>query len=40
MYFFSTEAFGLCVRVPVGGLVQGTRRLVAGWAGQSGVLVP
>jgi len=26
--------------VPVGRLAQGTRGLVAGWAGQSGVLAP
>jgi len=26
--------------VPVGGLARGARGLVAGWAGQSGVLAP
>ena len=40
MYFFSTEPFALYVRVPIGGLAQGARGLVASWAGQSGVLAP
>ena len=39
-FFFSTEPFGLCVTGACWGPAWGARGLVAGWAGQSGVLAP
>ena len=38
--FVSTELSGSSVTGALGGLARGARGLVAGWAGQSGVLAP
>ena len=39
-YYYSTELSGSSVMGALGGPGAGARGLVAGWAGQSGVLAP